>query len=132
MKSILVLIIDDESDICEIAQASLEIMRNWRVITANTGAAGLAQAIAAQPNAILLDMILPDMTGQAVLQALKNAPVTQDIPVIFLTAKTRPIELQHFAALPVAAVFTKPFNPELLADQIAAALGWDEGVAERA
>ncbi len=122
-KQFLVLIIDDESDIREIAQASLEIMRNWQVITASTGAEGVTQAIAAQPDAILLDLILSDMNGTEVLEKLQESPVTKHIPVIILTAKARAVEIRGLAELPVAAVITKPFNPERLADQIATAVG---------
>ena len=128
-KQFLVLIIDDESDICEVAQASLEIMREWQVISAMTGAEGLAKAIAAQPDAILLDIILSDVEGVTVLQQLKNNPSTRAIPVILLTARARRSDLYQFAQWPVAAVITKPFNPATLADQIAAAIGWDQ-VAE--
>ncbi|KAM3106634.1 response regulator [Phormidesmis sp. 146-33] len=120
-----ILIIDDEEDIREIAQASLEIMKDWSVITASSGEEGLARAVADQPDAILLDVILPDMDGTIALQKLQENPLTCQIPVIFLTAKVRVIDQRNFAGIKVAAILAKPFNPEDLADQITDALGWD-------
>jgi CheY-like chemotaxis protein len=120
-----ILIIDDEEDIREIAQASLEIMRDWTVITVSSGAEGIAKAKTAQPDAILLDFMLPDMDGATTLQQLKANPTTCGIPVILLTAKVRAADRSCFAGINVAAIVAKPFNPEDLADQIAEALGWD-------
>jgi two-component system, OmpR family, alkaline phosphatase synthesis response regulator PhoP len=120
-----ILIIDDDDDILDVTQASLEIMRNWQVITANSGEVGLAKALSGQPDAILLDVVLADIDGVVVCQTLQNHPATRTIPVIFLTARVQPAHLKQLEALAVAAVLTKPFNPETLADQIAAILNWD-------
>jgi CheY-like chemotaxis protein len=120
-----ILIIDDEADIREVAQASLEIMKGWTVITASSGEEGIAKAAADQPDAILLDVMLPDMDGMIALQKLQENPITCQIPVIFLTAKVRATDHRRFVGVKVAAILAKPFNPEDLADQIADAAGWD-------
>lgn len=120
-----ILIIDDEDDIRAVAQASLEIMRDWEVLTAGSSHEGLIKAEADQPDAILLDVMLPDMDGTATFKLLQDHPVTAHIPVIFLTAKARSTDQRQFAELGAAAILTKPFEPEELGDQIAAALGWE-------
>lgn len=120
-----ILIIDDEDDIREVAQASLEIMRDWEVLTAGSSHEGLIKAEADRPDAILLDVMLPDMDGTATLRLLQNSAATAHIPVIFLTAKARSTDQRQFAELGAVAILTKPFEPEELADQIAAALGWE-------
>lgn len=120
-----ILIIDDEDDIRAVAQASLEIMRAWEVLTASSSCEGLVKAAAEQPDAILLDVMLPDMDGTATFKLLQKDPATAQIPVIFLTAKARSTDRRQLADLGAAAVLTKPFEPEELADQMAAALGWE-------
>lgn len=120
-----ILIIDDEDDIRAVAQASLEIMRDWEVLTAGSSREGLLKAEADQPDAILLDVMLPDMDGTAAFKLLQNHAATAQIPVIFLTAKARATDQRQFAELGAAAILTKPFEPEELANQIAVVLGWE-------
>lgn len=119
-----VLIIDDEDDIREVAQASLEMMGGWEVITASSSSEGLALAETEQPDAILLDVMLPDMDGPTTFQKLQSMPATQQIPVVLLTAKVQAADQRRFADLGVTAVLSKPFDPVALAGQVAAVLGW--------
>ena len=119
-----ILVIDDEDDIREVAQLSLEAMGGWEVLTADCGAAGLARAAAERPDVILLDVMMPDMDGPTTFQALRADPATAGIPVVLLTAKARSSDRQLFIDLGVDAVLTKPFNPVSLSDEIVAALGW--------
>jgi CheY-like chemotaxis protein len=120
-----ILIIDDEDDIRDVAQMSLEAVAGWQVLTSHSGRAGVARAVAEQPDAILLDVMMPDMDGPATLQELRANPVTQPIPVIFLTAKVQSADRRRFARLGVQAVISKPFDPLRLAEQITVALGWE-------
>jgi CheY-like chemotaxis protein len=116
-----VLLIDDEDDIREVTQLSLEMVGKWDVISSRSGADGLLRAAKEQPDAILLDVMMPDMDGPTTFNRLRADPATRHIPVILLTAKIQgPSEL----TLDVAAVFAKPFDPMRLPGQIAAALGW--------
>jgi CheY-like chemotaxis protein len=116
-----VLLIDDEDDIREVAQLSLEMVAKWDVVTASSGAEGVRRAVADQPDAILLDVMMPDMDGHATFYRLQANPATSHIPVILLTAKLRPSDQ---LSLDVVAVISKPFDPMRLPTQIAAALGW--------
>ena len=120
-----VLIIDDEDDIREVAQTSLEIMGGWDVFTAASSQEGITMAEAEQPDAILLDVMLPDMDGPATFQKLQANPITAQIPVILLTAKAQASDQRYFADLGVMAVLTKPFDPVTLADRVAEALAWN-------
>lgn len=119
-----VLVIDDEADIREIAKVSLQLTRNWEVVTAATSQEGIAIAADKQPDVILLDVVMPEVDGLATLQLLKQNPVTQAIPVILLTATVKIATRQQYAQLGAKAVMTKPFDPGTLADQIEAALKW--------
>jgi CheY-like chemotaxis protein len=60
-----ILIVDDENDIREVAQVSLELVGNFEVITASSGPAGVESARSGQPDAILLDVMMPGMDGPA-------------------------------------------------------------------
>lgn len=123
MKAKQILVIDDEDDIRKLTQACLEIMGGWQVLTASSGSEGLTKAQADQPDAILLDVMMPDMDGLTTFQKLQANPATRHIPVILLTARGRSADESLFASLGVKGVINKPFNPLKLADQVAAALG---------
>lgn len=93
-------------------------------MTAACGGEGLVKAETQQPDAILLDVMMPDMDGPTTFHQLQANAATQDIPVVFLTAKVQAAEQRRFAELGVKAVLTKPFDPLTLASQVANALGW--------
>lgn len=117
-----ILIIDDDDDIREATQLCLEIVGNWQIVTANSGKAGLVEAIAELPDLILLDVMMPDMDGLQTLKALQANTVTKDIPVIFLTAKAHPAEQRQFTQLKVSGVITKPYDPFELSNRISEVL----------
>jgi CheY-like chemotaxis protein len=120
-----ILIIDDEDDIREVAALSLESVAGWEVVTASSGSQGLARAADHQPDAILLDVMMPGMDGPTTFRELRKNPVTAKIPVLLLTAKVQNSDQRRFADLGVESVLFKPFDPLTLADQISGALGWN-------
>lgn len=121
-----ILIIDDEDDIREVAALSLEAVAGWTVYTASSGKEGIASAGELQPDAILMDVMMPGMDGPTTFKAMQQTEGIQHIPVILLTAKVQGIDQRRFADLGVAAVLFKPFDPLLLSGQIAASLGWKD------
>jgi len=120
-----ILIIDDENDIREVVRLSLQLTENWTVSGANGGAAGTALALTSDPDAILLDVMMPDMDGPSTLRVLQQNGVTKTIPVIFLTAKVQAADRQKFMQLGVRGVISKPFDPLTLGQQIREMLEWD-------
>ncbi|WP_416674892.1 response regulator [Egbenema bharatensis] len=118
-----ILVIDDDADICEVAKVSLESQPEMAVTVAGSGREGLAIAALKQPDAILLDMMLPDMSGIMVFQMLRADPKTQRIPIVFLTAKVKPDDRRWFGEVG-AEFIAKPFKPQQLAGQLLAALNW--------
>jgi CheY-like chemotaxis protein len=119
-----ILIIDDEDDIREVAALSLESVAGWEVVTANSGTQGLARAVEQQPDAILLDVMMPGMDGPTTFRELRKNPATANIPVLLLTAKVQANDQRRFADLGVSAILFKPFDPLTLSAQIADVLGW--------
>jgi CheY-like chemotaxis protein len=119
-----ILLIDDEERLSEVVQTCLETLGGWEVLIATTANEGLLIAEIEQPNAILLDVMLPEMDGITLFHHLQEKPDTQSIPVILLSAKIQFAEPNQFAHLGVAGVIAKPFDPLKLADQVAKILRW--------
>jgi two-component system OmpR family response regulator len=113
-----VLIVDDDPDIRTIGRLSLCRVGGMEVIEAAGGAEGLQRARQEQPDAILLDLMMPGMDGSATLAALRACAATASIPVIFLTAKALRSEVDHLMLLGAAGVLIKPFDPRTLADNV--------------
>jgi len=94
------------------------------VAMASSGAQGLARAVDYQPDAILLDVMMPGMDGPSTFRELRKNPATAAIPVLLLTAKVQSNDQRRFADLGVEAVLFKPFDPLTLATQISSVLSW--------
>lgn len=121
-----VLVIDDEDGVREIIQFSLEAAAGWEVLTANSGSEGLETAQAQQPDAILLDVMMPDLDGPATFEQLQLNPTTRHIPTIFLTAKAKVSEQRQLTDLGATGAIAKPFKAVELVNQIRAILNWSD------
>jgi CheY-like chemotaxis protein len=124
MTTKLILIVDDEESIQTVVQFGIQMVADWEVLIASSGPQGLKIAVDRSPDAILLDVMMPDMDGIATFKALQSEPQTAQIPVIFLTAKAQTSERRQFNDLGVSGVITKPFNSLDLPDQISKMLDW--------
>lgn len=120
-----ILIVDDEQDIRIIVRISLEKFAGWRTILAATAEEALEKARSQLPDAILLDITMPDTDGFQVWDQLQSDPLTKSIPVILLTAKTSSLDKKRFSDMGVAGVITKPFNPIIIWKQVREILAWD-------
>lgn len=119
-----ILVIDDEEHIREVAEVSLAAVGGWRVLCAASGRDGIRLAAEHRPDAILLDMMMPELDGAATVAALRAERATREIPVVLLTAKVQAADRDCFARLPVAGVLTKPFDPMTLPAQLRDTLGF--------
>jgi CheY-like chemotaxis protein len=120
-----ILVVDNERYIQEAIEMCLETIAGWEVVTAGSGSEGLLQAETEQPDAILLDLMMPDMDGLMTFQGLQANPATQSIPVILLTGDLRSPDRQKYHDLGIKAVIVKPFDPMILAEQISQLLKWE-------
>jgi CheY-like chemotaxis protein len=119
-----ILLVDDEDDIREVAQASLELIAGWDVRTAASGQEAISMAQSDPPDAILLDVMMPEMDGPTTFMRLRELPETREIPIVFLTAKVQAADHRRIGELGAAAVLAKPFDPMRLAEEVSRALGW--------
>ncbi len=78
-----ILFIDDEEDIQTLARFCIELEADWKLITASSGMEGIAIAETEQPDAILLDVMMPELDGLQTLEKLQANPNTKHIPIIF-------------------------------------------------
>ncbi len=116
--------IEDEDDIREVAATALQLVCGWEVDVAGNGAQGILMAEELCPDAILLDVMMPDMDGPTTLERLKNSAASA-IPVVFLTAKVQARDIERLKSLGAKGVVPKPFDPMTLGKQIGELLGWD-------
>ena len=110
-----ILIIDDEGDLTEMLALRLE-HEGFDVVAANSGLVGLKKAKEFRPDAVLLDILMPEMDGWTVCKKLKEDPVTQNASIIFFTVLERQkVELERNKQNCAAArIVTKPFNKDEL------------------
>jgi len=116
-----ILVVEDEDDILELIQYNLE-REGYQVLAVQSGEDGLLQAQKHKPELILLDIMLPSMSGLDVCKSLKADPATAHIPVVIVSARGE--EADIVAGLEVGAddYVTKPFSPRVLVARTRAVL----------
>ena len=111
--------VEDEPDIRDLTCMALGDLGGFRVVPyANAGEALTGIPAGPPPDLLLLDVMLPEMDGRALLGALRALPGLGRVPVIFMTAKTMPSEIAELEDLGAAGVISKPFDPLALPDDI--------------
>ena len=106
-----ILYAEDDEDIRIIVKIVLESQNsNIRLDFAKNGPELLAKLRYTIPDLILLDVMMSQMDGPAVLKEIRKNPALKDIPVIFLTSKVQPHEIKELEALDVLGVIPKPFD----------------------
>ena len=116
------LLVDDEPDIRAIAKMALERIGGYTVTAAGSAAEAVAAAATERPDAVLLDVMMPDVDGPATLERLRPL-LGQEVPVIFLTAKARSSDVERLKALGAVGVIAKPFDPLSLSGELGAIIG---------
>jgi DNA-binding response OmpR family regulator len=116
-----ILAVDDELDIVLIVKTALQ-SAGYEVETANNGADALALAKSSQPDLILLDVMMPGMTGFEVLRKLKECDDTARIPVIMLTGVSERSKIVEAIGAGTSYYLIKPFDFDDLIDKVAKAL----------
>jgi CheY-like chemotaxis protein len=120
-----VMCIEDDDDIRMILEFSLAKVGGYEVLACAGGRAALAQAVAFRPDLILLDVMMPDLSGPETLEALRALPEIRGVPVVFLTAKAMAHEVEGLLEHGATGVIVKPFDPVALPQQIR--IYWEHG-----
>lgn len=116
-----ILVVDDEADIVALVAYHL-VKAGYRVSTAATGPDALAAARNERPALIVLDLMLPGVSGYDVLEQLRATPATRDTAVLMLTARREEADRIRGLALGADDYLTKPFSPQELVLRVGAIL----------
>ena len=117
-----ILIIDDEKDVCSMVKEGLERLGLFKIIAAHNGKDGVYMAKQAKPDLVLLDIDMPSMNGFKVLQLLKEDSKTYHIPVVMLTGQGDDVSKISAARLYSEEYITKPISIAFLKTRIDAIL----------
>jgi len=117
-----ILLVEDNDDIRIIATIALEHGGRFDVVAAASGEEALLLAEQHRVDLVLLDVMMPGMDGTETFAALRELDATRDTPIVFLTAKAQPTEVQRLLELGAKDVLTKPFDPLEIAERIAGTL----------
>lgn len=112
-----VLIVDDENAIRLVCRLNLETA-GFETLEAGDGASALELVRAERPDLILLDIMLPDVDGWAIAEALASDPATREIPILFLTARSERADISRGHELGGVGYVTKPFEPLALTETV--------------
>lgn len=116
-----VLVVDDDQDIRELVSWKLEAS-GFQVLGEADGEAGLAAALEVRPDLVLLDWMMPRLTGLEVCRSLREDAATAHVPVILLTAKAQEADIQRGFAAGADDYIVKPFSPRELVSRVDAVL----------
>jgi len=107
----IILVVDDDPDIVKIVELRLAA-NGYDVHTAHTGEEGLKKSKLIRPDAVILDLMMPDMDGSTVAHEMKDDPNTCNIPVIFLTGAVKASEVPKSRKIGGQYFLAKPFRAE--------------------
>ncbi len=109
-----VLFIDDDADILQMLQYSLDSVEGLTTLTANSAEEALKHIEQEHPDLIITDVMMPKVDGPSLLKLVRSMPGQSDVPIVFLTGKVQKSEVEAFLQMGVIDVFEKPFDPEAL------------------
>jgi CheY-like chemotaxis protein len=120
-----VMCVEDDADIRTVLEFSLGTLGRYEVCSCADGPAAIAAAPAFRPELVLLDVMMPMMTGPQTLQALRALPGMAGVPMVFLTAKAMPDEVERLLGYGATGVIVKPFDPVRLPQDLL--IYWEHG-----
>lgn len=114
-----VIYVDDEEDIRTIVEMALSLDPDLEVRLAASGRQALETLAGGfSPDIALLDMMMPEMSGQDLLACLRAMPALAALPIVFITASARQADIDHYLNQGADDVITKPFDPLSLAARV--------------
>lgn len=119
--SLTVLIVDDEPNIRFLLEQTLEDLEDdygITLLTAENGREGLEMAQQHRPALVLLDVMMPFMSGLEVCEAIRKDPALKETAVMMLTAKGQVNDKEHGLEAGADAYLTKPFHPTMILEQV--------------
>lgn len=126
-----ILYVEDDPDIRSVAELALVDVGGFEVLLCESGREALDSIDDFGPDLVLLDVMMPVMDGPETLQALRARQGGLDAPVVFMTARLQPSEVEEYLEMGAIGVIPKPFDPMTLADQIRQLVSTNQGADRR-
>ena len=112
--------VEDDEDIQRIVRMSLERVGKMKVEIVGDPLVAIDAIVGFKPDLVMLDWMMPGMDGPTLFKQMQENPQTKDLPVVFMTAKATPTELEELRALGALGAISKPFSPKDLPEQLRA------------
>jgi len=112
--------VEDDEDIQRIVRMSLERVGKMDVCVCGDPLVSIERMIEFKPDLVLLDWMMPGLDGPALFRKMQEHPETKAMPVVFITAKASPRELEELRSIGALGTISKPFSPKDLPDQLRA------------
>jgi two-component system OmpR family response regulator len=113
-----IMYVDDDPDLQDIVRLGLETRAGFTVTCCDSANQALEEIPGFKPDLMILDMVLPGMSGLQLLERMRKLRGVPWIPVIFLTSKISPHQLEEYKELGVIGIINKPLNPLELRHQV--------------
>jgi two-component system, OmpR family, response regulator len=110
--------VEDDEDIQRIVRMSLERVGKMTVEVVSDPTQAMQAFDAFKPDLVMLDWMMPVMDGPELFRQMKTRPETSALPVVFITARASPRDLEELRALGAAGTISKPFSPRDLPEQL--------------
>ncbi len=117
-----VLLVDDNAQNLELLEVYMEDVPSARVVTATNGLEAMEKVEAESPDLILLDIMMPKMSGFEVCKRLKSSPETRDVIIIMVTALNEPSDIERAAECGTDDYLTKPIDRKAMVDLVTSLL----------
>ncbi|MDP9127183.1 MAG: response regulator [Pseudomonadota bacterium] len=115
-----IMLVENEADIREVACLCLKDMGDFEVTLCESGEEALAQFPLAKPQLVLLDVMMPGMNGLVTFERLRALPGGAQVPVVFMTARAHPLQMDEYLKKGAAGVIAKPFDPTTIIRELSA------------
>ncbi len=105
----LILVVDDSIDICMMVKLALS-KKQYRVELAHSGEEAIQKIVELRPSLVLLDVVMPNLSGLEVLSKIRASDDFKNLPIILMSARTQDSDIRRARALGASEYVTKPFN----------------------
>lgn len=116
-----VLLVEDDESVRQLVRVTLQ-MNDYEVVEAKDGLEGLLMLDMHRPDAIVLDLMMPDVAGERMLTQLRQAPETKRTPVVIITGKPE-VAPEVIGLVGPENFFPKPFDPDAVIDRLKGLIG---------
>lgn len=113
-----ILYVEDDEDIRELVRISLENTSDYKLDLCASGREAIDISDKVSPQLVILDVMMPDIDGPAVLKHYQSLPKFKKTPFVFMTAKIRDNEIRQYQSMGISGIISKPFDPVKLSQLI--------------